>query len=82
MNRDDKTQLLYNQMFDLVSKRMPAVSRYDKIQAYGYHFLYMCGIAHRLDPVRADNYQKVIGRALRYQQRGQNSGQPGTRSDS
>ena len=75
MERDEKLQCHYNQMFDLVSKRMHNVSILEIIQALGYHFIYMLGIAHRLDSVRAENYEKVLNRGLRWVQSGQNSEQ-------
>ena len=73
MERNEKLQSDYNQMFDLVSKRMHKVSIFEKIQAYGYHFIYMLGIAQRLDPVRAENYEKVLNRGLKWARSGQNS---------
>jgi hypothetical protein len=72
MERDERLQRKYNMLFDLVGKRMHEVSIYDKFQAYVYHFSYLLGIAHRLDPERADNYEKVLGRAIRYLQSGRN----------
>jgi hypothetical protein len=74
MNSDERIQTYYNQLFDLVNKRMHKVSIYKKIRAYGYHFLFMLGIAHKLDKVRAENYGKVLERGLRWKQCGQSSG--------
>lgn len=73
MNSDERIQNYYNQLFDLVNKRMHKVSIYEKLRAYGYHFLFMLGIAHKLDKVRADNYGKVLERGLKWKQCGQNS---------
>ena len=74
MNSDERIQNYYNQLFDLVNKRMHKVSIYEKLRAYGYHFLFMLGIARKLDRVRADNYAKVLERGLRWKQCGQSSG--------
>jgi hypothetical protein len=68
LDRDESIQRKYNELFDLVGKRMHKVSLYDKFKAYLYHFSYLLGIAHRRDPARAENYGKVLGRAIRYLQ--------------
>jgi hypothetical protein len=72
MNRDESIQRKYNEMFELVKKRMHKVTFYEKVQAYVYHFSYLLGIAHLRDPVRAENYKKVLGRMVRYLQSRQN----------
>jgi hypothetical protein len=70
---DQKLQNYYNQLFALVSERMHKVSFYDKIRSYGYHFIYLLGIAYWLNPVRAENYRRVLGRVIRYLRFCQNS---------